>query len=765
MKHLARRLTGTLCAGALMLGCMAPALAKESPPPNASAGAALVQSQADTLILHGVCYEIRDGAATVTGIRTAGEVTVPETVQGAEVKAIGPYAFEDWDVDVLELPASIGTIDEDAFAKSTFGEIRFDGTLAEWAAMYNGTAGGVLRCTDGSLSLVTRPEKSAARMSAEQSASPYARQEEEMEESESVSEPDESRPEETASGSAEPAESFESDPDESSEQLQQENSQSIMAQEKQDDISYSLDADAVIDSTDTEQPQGEQPALDEHYTGLSSGAAREMPAEQTSKIRIVFGYSKLPMDDKDYIFKALLMKRLGDGRTVNVQDAYGDVGKTIVLNHYVQRDELIFQYIPAGDEAGNEYFLRYEMWLNGDLLSRTDRSDEVLTVTPAPEPETETSERSFRIIEEETGLACAQPKLQANAYFGMPVQVTFEAEEGREYRVTADVQGKYGTASDGFGCVYRSDAYVSGSDIRNGRAVKRFFFTLHLPEEYTDQEIYVKYSVDEIGDGQGAQYYSAKDETMFVRPEKYPMPYQDPDQKAKILTGRGGLENGTGRVLLTGRETVLPSSVSYTGLDEGTYTLTADLMDAKTHTAAGASASETFTAGKDGSGTAGVSLKVTPDKKMAGGQYYIRYRITGDQLKIDSGTEPFRRQTLEVQTDPDAEIPDSGLYVSGPREAKSGDIVKVLVYSPTEGIDGWIKTSGLEYVGHEATGTFDMSGEKQIILVGHETGSEIVYSYRVTAASGESASFKLQGANTNENSGHKLQASLDIAVK
>lgn len=77
-------------------------------------------AHAETEVVDGIAwtYRISNGKATITDIpdSTAGSVTIPSTLGGAPVSAIGDSAFEDCThLSSVTIPHGVTTIEIDAF--------------------------------------------------------------------------------------------------------------------------------------------------------------------------------------------------------------------------------------------------------------------------------------------------------------------------------------------------------------------------------------------------------------------------------------------------------------------------------------------------------------------------------------------------------------------------------------------------------------------------------------------------------------------------
>ena len=70
------------------------------------------------------------------------DVTVPETIDGYPVTAIGSRAFMRVAIGTLNLPSTVTAIESQAFYRGSIEYICFDGTAAQWAALRENTATG-----------------------------------------------------------------------------------------------------------------------------------------------------------------------------------------------------------------------------------------------------------------------------------------------------------------------------------------------------------------------------------------------------------------------------------------------------------------------------------------------------------------------------------------------------------------------------------------------------------------------------------------------
>lgn len=88
--------------------------------------------------------------------------------------------------------------------------------------------------------------------------------------------------------------------------------------------------------------------------------------------------------------------------------------------------------------------------------------------------------------------------------------------------------------------------------------------------------------------------------------------------------------------------------------------------------------------------------------------------------------------------------------VSGPDAPKNGDTISVTISSGSEGASGRIRTSGLSYVSNNQS---DYCNANSFILVAGADGTSVTYTYRVSAAAGETVSLQAYDVTTSNGDG------------
>ena len=472
------------------------------------------------------------------------------------------------------------------------------------------------------------------------------------------------------------------------------------------------------------QVQG-SPILNKNYTSLVKRTPTVIPAGQTTRFDGVFGYDGFNKDDGNrFIFKATLMEKKDDGTVEAVKDVTSetwdlDIGTQLEVIKNYTRDQFTFNFTPTLEDEGKEYFVRYEIYdtdnnfvsntyhdpvfqagntivninsITNDLLvDRFDDLDMIVKVgSPLENNKRPTSETDTFLIDEANttiggaGISVLPRLIAGYGYLwnGLDGRFAYVGDPETNYRLTVSlVNGKGEIAKNYDGKELTDKIVVTTND--KGEGTWRWGLQVSLPEEYTDSNLHLRYTMQRVDGNTDRAVYDRTDQSMYVTPFSARGKYN-----AQIVTEGTGMLDPVAE--LTASETVsIENDVYYTGLAGGTqYTLSADLIDVASNTAIpGYHWESTFRtrpgASQDGRET--ITTSITPDEALAGKRVYLRYEIIGGSEsnlpKYDSYS------TIGISADSTLANPPVGIHINSGVAPIDGRVMSVVMPQASVDLD------------------------------------------------------------------------------